>query len=825
MDKKTWANLHQCFRENSAEALQQSFQFHLRYTQAKDEYSATAHDLYNSIAYAVRDRLVDKWTETQESYYDQDVKRVYFLSMEYLVGRTLSNYMIDLEIRPEIKQALKALGHELEEIEDNDVEPGLGNGGLGRLATCFQNSLATLSLPACGYGIRYEFGIFYQKIRNGFQTETSDNWNRRGNPWEIPRPELMFPVKFFGKVVESKSPTGQPVYEWVDARDDVMAMAYDIPVPGYKCETVNTLRLWSAKSTRELDFEFFNTGDYLRSVSLKADTENISKVLYPNDNIDQGKELRLKQEYFFVSASLQDIIRRYKKNHPTFDQFSEKVAVQLNDTHPSLAVPELMRLLIDVEKLSWERAWKITVETFGFTNHTILPEAMEKWPVHLMEYLLPRHLQIIYQINDHFLKQIRADFPGNDELARQVSIVQETPERSIRMAHLAIVGSHKTNGVARLHTEILKNRVFKPFYQIFSDRFHNKTNGITPRLWLKTCNPELAELITSIIGDQWITQLDELKKLVPLADDAAFREQWATIKMNNKKNLAKYIDCLLGISVNVDSIFDVQIKRIHEYKRQLLNILHVVALYNRIKDGKGDGLVPRTVIFSGKAAPGYHQAKLIIKLIHSVGDKVNHDPDVGDLLKVVFIPNYSVSKAEKIIPSADLSEQISTAGWEASGTGNMKLALNGALTIGTLDGANIEIMEEVGKENIFIFGLEVEDVQKLDQDGYQPRDFYDKNQTLKRALEMIRSGHFSPEDPALFHPIVNALLSGDTFKVMADFEAYCQCQENVAKEYADPKLWFKKSILNSANMGKFSSDRTIQEYSRDVWNIQPVRRS
>ncbi|OGW21065.1 MAG: glycogen phosphorylase, partial [Nitrospinae bacterium RIFCSPLOWO2_12_FULL_47_7] len=646
-----------------------------------------------------------------------------------------------------------------------------------RLAACFLDSMASLGLPAYGYGIRYEFGIFYQKIINGYQIETADNWNRTGNPWEIIRPDYIYPVKFYGKVKQHTKPNGEVMHDWVDTHDDVMAMAYDIPVPGYQNNTVNNLRLWSAKSTRELDFEYFNEGDYVHSVRQKQETETISKVLYPNDDLVKGKELRLKQEYFFISASLQDIIRRYKKGHTSFDQFSDKVAIQLNDTHPTLAIPELMRILMDLEHLSWDKAWEITVKTFGYTNHTVLPEALEKWPVHLLGTLLPRHLQIIYEINLKFLNEVRIRFPNDQWRLKNMSIIEEDPFKSVRMAYLAIVGSHSVNGVAKLHSDILKEHLFKDFYEMFPERFNNKTNGITPRHWLKSCNPELSQLITDHIGDGWITNLDDLKKLLPFADGADFHNEWIKIKQSNKTHLAAYIRNTLKVEINVNSLFDVQVKRIHEYKRQLMNLLHAIVIYNRIKQSPKSKSLARTVIFAGKSAPGYKMAKLIIKLINSVADKVNNDPAVGDKLKVVFIPNYSVSLAEQIIPAADLSQQISTAGTEASGTGNMKLALNGALTIGTLDGANIEIMEEVGRENIFIFGLKTDEVQSLKQSGYHPREYYLSNPELKKALDMIHDNYFCPEIPGLFQPIVDSLLNNDAYLILADFAAYCQCQE------------------------------------------------
>ena len=807
----------------SVDALKSSIDFHLNFSQVKEWSTATPHDKYNSVALAVRDRLVERWIRTQRKYRDEDPKRIYYLSMEYLVGRALSNYMVNLEFRDFCYQAIKELGMNLEEIEAEDIEAGLGNGGLGRLAACYLDSLATLSYPAYGYGIRYEFGIFYQKIINGYQQETADNWLRRGSPWEIPRPDYMYPIKFYGRTVHTQDEEGQPLCQWVDTRDDVMAMAYDIPIPGYHNLTVNNLRLWSARSTREFDLQSFNEGNYVESVSKKQESEIISKVLYPNDTMMAGKELRLKQEYFFVSASLQDILRRYKIRHTTFELIPEKVAIQLNDTHPALAIPELMRILVDMERRPWEEAWEITIKTFGYTNHTVLPEALEKWPVELLGRVLPRHLEIIYKINQQFLDDVRRVYPKNLPLVRKVSLVDENPPKSIRMAHLAIVGSHTVNGVAQLHSNILKEKVFPEFHLLFPHKFQNKTNGVTQRLWLKACNPELARLLDETIGEDWVTNLSLLKRLESRIEDSAFRERWREIKWRNKERLARLVFRSLNIHLNPDSMFDVQIKRIHEYKRQLLCVLHVIALYLRFKESPSPDDVPRTVVFAGKAAPGYVMAKLIIKLINSVADLVNQDRAVRERLKVIFIPNYNVNKAECIIPAADLSEQISTAGMEASGTGNMKLALNGALTIGTLDGANIEMLEEVGEDNFFIFGLKADEVAALRQTGYHPEEIYRNDPELKRVIDMIRDGYFSKNHPHLFQPIVDSLLKGgDPYMVLADFRAYIQCQEEVDRQFRQPESWTRKSILNSSRMGRFSSDRAIREYAQDIWKVQPL---
>ncbi len=805
------------------ESLKKSFIHHMEYSLAKDEFSATKHDCFKSLALIARDRIVERWIETQQAYYRDDSKRIYYLSLEFLMGRALGNCLINEGLYDEAGQALRELGHDMEALREVEWDAGLGNGGLGRLAACFMDSMATLELPAYGYGIRYEYGIFFQQIIQGYQAETPDNWLRYGNPWEFERPEHLYPVKFYGKVNQYYDEKGRFRSDWVDA-EDIMAMAYDSPIPGYHTSTVNTMRLWAAKSTRDFNLDYFNHGDYHLAVADKDHSEIISKVLYPNDNVIQGKELRFKQEYFFVSATLQDIVRRYRKYHDTFDQFADKVAIQLNDTHPAIAIPDLMHILVDQEGLNWEKAWEITMKTFGYTNHTILPEALEQWPVSLIERVLPRHIQIIYEINRRLLRDIWESYPNDNSRLARMSIIAEGPEKQVRMANLAITGSHSVNGVAAIHTEILKNSVFRDFFELWPEKFNNKTNGITQRRWLRLCNPKLSSHISSRIGDGWTTDLFELKKLTALADDALFREEWRRVKMENKKFLAGYIWTHNKIRVNVNSIFDCHVKRMHEYKRQLLNVLHVITLYNRIISGHTDTIVPRTVIFGGKAAPGYFFAKLAIKLINAVAEVVNNDPRVGEALKVVFIRNYCVSNAEKIIPAADLSEQISTAGTEASGTGNMKFALNGALTIGTMDGANVEIREEVGDENIFIFGLTADKVDQMKSQGYDPRLYYDANEELRQAVDMIGNGFFSRDQPDLFRPIVDALFSrNDQYMRLADYESYIRCQERVSSAYLDHEAWTRMSILNAAGMGKFSTDRTISEYARDIWNVKPVR--
>jgi starch phosphorylase len=681
--------------------------------------------------------------------------------------------------------------------------------------------MATMAIPAYGYGIRYEYGIFRQRIVDGAQVELPDNWLRYRNPWELDRQEHLHPVKFHGRV-ETKVANGRKIHRWVDT-EDVMAMAYDTPIPGFKNSTVNTLRLWSAKSSREFDLKFFNEGNYIRAVEKKMMTENISKVLYPADNVIEGKELRFKQEYFLASSTINDVLYRFKKMHTDFTKLPEKVAIQLNDTHPTLAIPELMRVLMDKYQADWNSAWDITRNTFAYTNHTILPEALEKWPVWFFEQILPRHLMIIYEINDWFLQQVRAKFPGDEAKVARMSIIDEHWEKKVRMAHLAIVGSHSVNGVAALHSEILKNELFHDFYEMYPERFNNKTNGITQRRWLRKSNPELSKLISERISAGWVTDLYQLTSLRQHADDQDFRDRWRQVKRANKEVLAHYIRQYNYLDINVDSMFDCQVKRMHEYKRQLLNVLHIITMYNRIKDTPEGDYVPRTFVFSGKAAPSYAMAKLIIRLINAVADVVNNDPDIGSRMKVVFLANYSVSLAELIFPASDLSEQISTAGTEASGTGNMKFALNGALTIGTLDGANIEMMEEIGRDDFFIFGLTAPEAGALRAKGYNPREYYAKNPELKRVLDMLAEGYFSSQDTALFRPIVDSLLNqGDYYLLLADYASYIACQDRVSMLYLDQDEWARKSIMNTAGMGKFSSDRTITEYAQDIWGVEPV---
>ncbi len=806
----------------STASVYQSLGHRLVYSVGKDNAMATTRDWFYATAYMTRDQLIERWMQTMRSYYVTDAKRVYYLSMEFLMGRTLMNSLLNLAIEEPCKAALEQHGVDLHQVREIESDAALGNGGLGRLAACFLDSMATLNIPGYGYGIRYEYGMFSQHLDGGRQVEHPDNWLRYGNPWEFPRPEVLFQVKFGGRVVKYNDEKGELHHHWVDT-DDVMAMAYDSPIPGYATSTVNNMRLWSAKSTRDFDLKYFNEGNYIRAVEDKNSSENLSKVLYPDDSTAMGRELRLKQQFFFVSASLNDILYRFTKSHESFDELPDKVAIQLNDTHPAIAIAELMRVLLDIHHLGWDKAWDLTTRTFSYTNHTLMSEALETWPVAMFERILPRHLQIIYEINDRFLKQVMQRFPGENELRRRMSIIGEEGGKRVRMAHLAIVGSHTVNGVAQIHTQLMKQTIFSDFDRFYPGKIVNMTNGITPRRWLNQANPLLSELISSRIGTGWIKNLDELKRLIPLAEEPKFRRQFAAVKLANKQRFADELLRTLGEEVRVDSLFDVQIKRMHEYKRQLLNVLHVITLYKRICDAPDAYVVPRTVIISGKAAPAYYVAKLIIKLINDVAGIVNHDPRVKGRLKLLFVPNYGVSVAEKLIPAADLSEQISTAGTEASGTGNMKLALNGALTIGTMDGANIEIHNEVGAENIFIFGLSTDEVANLRASGYRPQDYYHSNSELSQVIDMIGSGYFSPEEPTRFKPIVDNLLEhGDHYLLLADYGSYIEAQKAVELAYQDQENWLRKAILNVANMGKFSSDRTILQYAQQIWHTKPV---
>ena len=803
----------------TVEGLRQDFEHHLRYTLARDRYSAKDWDRYYALARAVRDRLIERWMATQQAHHKQNVKRICYLSLEFLIGRLLGNNVLNLEMEDTCRKVMEQEGLDWNSLRNFEVDAGLGNGGLGRLAACFMDSLSTLGLPAVGYGLRYDFGIFNQRIANGYQVEQPDEWLKLGYPWEIPHPEFSFRVQFSGRTEFRDGPKGKQCH-WEDTQD-VVGIPYDLPIVGYGGQTVNTLRLWSAKAAEEFNLEDFNRGSYVEAVENKVLAENLTKVLYPNDNIFEGKELRLKQQYFFVSCTVQDILRRFRGDGNAWSVFPEKVFMQLNDTHPSLVIPELMRLLMDREGLDWDEAWKLTCASTGYTNHTILPEALEKWPVDMFERLLPRHLQIIYEINARFLRDVALRYPLDNQRLARMSIIEEGNPKHIRMAHLAIIGSCSVNGVAALHTRLLKEKVLRDFAEFWPEKFNNKTNGITPRRWLLKANPPLAKLITEAIGPAWITDLNQLRKLEPLADDAAFRKRFREAKRQTKTALAGYIENRLGIVISPDSLYDVQVKRLHEYKRQLMLVLYTIVRYHRLKQNPALDLVPRTVIFGAKAAPGYMIAKLIIKLIHQVAEAINRDPQVNNKLKVVFVPNYRVSLAEQIIPAADLSEQISLAGTEASGTGNMKLMLNGALTIGTLDGANVEILEEVGEDNIFIFGLKADEVDAR-RATYNPREIYNHDQEIHHALDLIERNFFSMMEPGIFEPLVRSLLDqGDHYLLLADLRSYIETQDRVDAAYKDRESWTRKAILNVARAGKFSSDRTIQEYVKDIWHVAP----
>ncbi len=804
------------------DSVRRAFADHLQFSQGKDEHSATALDRYFAVAYAVRDRMMRRWIQTQQHYYRSDAKRVYYLSMEFLLGKALENNLINLDLLDTMRIALQGLGLELEELYPEEPDAGLGNGGLGRLAACFLDSMATLALPAYGYGIRYEFGIFDQEIRDGWQVERPEEWLRFGNAWEVPRPEYQVPVHFYGRTETYQDEKGQQRVRWADTRR-VLGMPYDTPIAGYRNNTVNTLRLWRARASEEFDLGDFNRGDYLAAVEDKNVSENISKVLYPNDLTVMGKELRLQQQYFFVACSIHDIVARHLKMHQGFDGFPDKVAIQLNDTHPAIAVAELMRVLVDLHEVTWDRAWEICRATFGYTNHTLLPEALERWATDLFGRVLPRHLEIVHEVNRRFLEEVRGAGELDPGAAARMSLIEEGPVRQVRMANLAVVGSHAVNGVAALHTDLLKAELFKDFHRLWPAKFNNKTNGVTPRRWLLQANPELARVITECIGPGWESDLDQLRRLEPLADDEAFRRQFRAVKRANKERLAEIVQRENGLTVDPDSLFDVQVKRIHEYKRQLLDVLQIAAQYLRIKADPSYSPPPRTYLFGGKAAPGYAMAKWIIKVVNAVAEVVNRDEDLRGRIAVVFLRNFRVSLAERIYPAADLSEQISTAGKEASGTGNMKFAMNGALTIGTLDGANVEIREEVGPENFFLFGLDVEEVKALRARGYDPWEFYRRDPELKGVVDALASGVFSPREPRLFQPVVDALLNGgDTWLVLADFRAYLEAQERVSRAWLDVERWTRMAILNVARTGKFSSDRTIRQYAEEIWNVGPM---
>jgi glycogen phosphorylase len=797
------------------DAFQRTFASHVEYTLAKDEYSVTSRDHYQAIALSVRDRIADRWNKTQQTMFRRAERRVYYLSLEYLVGRLLGDAMLNVGVTSEVRAALSDLGIDLDQIAELEDDAGLGNGGLGRLAACFLDSMATLRIPNIGYGIRYEYGIFRQTIVDGAQYEQPDNWLRYPNPWEIARPERLYMVRFGGHV-ESRMDHGREHFAWVDG-ETVMAMAYDTPVPGYGNDFVNTLRLWSAKATREFDLASFSRGDYVDSIHDKTASENLAKVLYPNDATAQGRELRLRQEFFFVSATLQDAIRRHLTGFPSVTTLHEAAVFQLNDTHPAVAIAEMMRLLLDEQNLGWDEAWAITSRAFAYTNHTVLPEALERWPVWLFARVLPRHLQIVYEINRRFLDEVRLRFPGDEARVQRMSLIEEGPEQRVRMAHLAIVGSAHVNGVSELHSRILRERLFRDFAEMTPAKFGNQTNGVTPRRWLRSCNPALSEILSSRIGDGWVTDLAQLSRVAPLADEPAARAELRGAKRANKERLAAFVRAQLGVSLSPDALFDVQAKRIHEYKRQLLPILHAVHLHQLAL--RGERRVPRVVLLAGKAAPAYDMAKRIIRLANDIGSVLKSDDRTRDRIELVFLPNYSVSLAELVMPAADLSEQVSTAGTEASGTGNMKLSLNGALTIGTLDGANIEIRDAVGAENFFLFGMTDAEVEAKKRDGYDPRAAYEADRALRDAIDSIAAGTYSPSEPGRHLGVVDALLARDPYFVLADFPAYAAAQRDVETTFVDTERWTQMAWHNIAGMGRFSSDATIAGYARDIWRV------
>ena len=802
--------------------IEADFKHYYSHRLGRDENCRSPHYAYEALSLAISDRLVERWKKTYNVYRDEDCKKAFYLSMEFLMGRSLSNAMLNLGLDDEVNQALYEMGLEAEELMESEPDAGLGNGGLGRLAACFIDSCATLQLPVTGYGLRYEYGMFAQEIVNGEQVEKPDHWLRNGNVWEIERPEYMTRVKFGGHTESHIDEHGNKRSSWVDTHD-VLAMPYDTPVPGYQNGTVNTLRLWKATATEEFNLQEFNAGDYAEAVAQKNTAENITMVLYPNDANENGKALRLQQQYLLASASLQDVIANWVGRHGrNFTHFAEKNCFQLNDTHPSIAVAELMRLLMDIHGLTWNEAWSITTKTMAYTNHTLLPEALEKWSVNLMQSLLPRLMEIIFEINAHFLAEVSARWPADNERMARLSLIEEGHVKQVRMAYLAIVGSFSVNGVAELHSKLLKEGLFKDFYELWPHKFNNKTNGVTPRRWLAGCNPELAEFITESIGDAWITDLSQLVKLKPFAEDAAFRKKWRDLNQASKQRLVDFKKAELDIEINVDALFDVQVKRIHEYKRQVLNVLHVIHLYDRIKRGDTQNWVDRCVLIGGKAAPGYVMAKKIIKLINNVASVINNDPEVGEKLKLVFLPNYRVSAMEKICPGADLSEQISTAGKEASGTGNMKFMMNGSLTIGTLDGANIEIREEVGEENFFLFGLTESEVEAL-RSHYNPQSFIDRDADLQGVMHLLECGHFNQFEPGIFDDVIGSLKSPhDPWMTIADFSSFVAAQRRVDEAWRDQERWTKMSIINTAASGKFSTDRTISDYNREIWNLSPI---
>jgi len=804
------------------ESLAQSFLDNLFFVQGRSFERATVNDLYMALAHTVRDRLVERWISTVKNYQAQDVRVVCYLSAEFLTGPHLANNLINLGIYDETEQAMRRLGLDLNVLIEQEKEPGLGNGGLGRLASCFMDSLASLDIPAIGYGIRYEYGIFDQQIRDGWQVEATDKWLKLGNPWALERPEDAFEVKLGGRTESHLKSNGRLKVNWIPDRV-VRGIPHDTPILGYRTNTANTMRLWAAQAVESFDFGTFNHGDFLGAVADKVSSENISKILYPNDEGVQGKQLRLAQQFFFVSCSLQHILKIQVTQDRPLTALHRKFAIQMNDTHPAIAVAELMRLLVDEHAMEWDVAWHVTQNTLSYTNHTLLPEALEQWPRSLFGALLPRHLEIIDEINKRHLEVVRELYPGDEERVQRLSLTNESGEKFVRMAHLAVVGSHAVNGVAELHTELLKTSVLRDFYEFTPEKFSNKTNGVTPRRWIVLSNPGLANLLTSRVGPGWVHDLEKLRRLEFMVDEPELREEWRAIKQHNKLELSSYIQNHLGIATDPNSIFDVLVKRLHEYKRQHLQILHILTLYKRIQHDPDVEMVPRTFLFGGKAAPGYHMAKLIIKLIHSVAEVVNEDPLVRGRMKVVFLPNYSVKLGQRVYPAADLSEQISLAGKEASGTGNMKFAMNGALTIGTLDGANIEIRDEVGEENFFLFGLTAPEVQQKKAEGYDPRAHYESNPELKEVLDALVTGEFSNGDRAMFDSLLRSLMEKDEYMLLADYESYIDCQDRVSAAYLDQEEWARMSMLNAARMGKFSSDRSIRDYCADIWKTWPAK--
>ena len=808
--------------ENNVNSIKKDILEELFCSQAKFPEVATKHDFYMALAFAVRYRLLRRWIQTAHTYFEKESRTVVYLSAEYLLGPLLGSNLINLGIYDQARKAVDQLGLSMDELMEQEEEPGLGNGGLGRLAACFMDSLATLEIPTIGYGIRYEYGIFDQEIHDGWQVEVTDKWLHDGNPWEIPHPEIQYCVNFGGNTETYTDEKGNRCVRWIP-RNKIMGTPYDTPILGYSVKTANMLRLWKADAIESLNLQAFNLGDYYRAVEEKVSSENISRILYPNDQTTVGRELRLQQEYFFVSCSLQDMIRIHLQREKTLDKFHEKYTCQLNDTHPAISIAELMRLLVDIHGMEWDKAWHITSNTFSYTNHTLLPEALEKWPLSIFQKLLPRHIEIIYEINSRFLEQARTRYPGDDGRISRLSLIEEGPEKQVRMANLACVGSMKINGVAELHSRLLKETILKDFNDLWPEKFNNKTNGVTPRRFMVLSNPSLSKLISSTIGDEWIINTTKLGKLAKLAFDRNFQNSWRKAKQDNKNRFGNFIKATTGITVDEKSLFDIQVKRIHEYKRQHLNILHVITMYNRIKQVPTKDYVPRTFIFGGKAAPGYYMAKLIIKLINSVAEVINNNKQVNDLIKVVFLPDFNVKNAQRIYPAADLSEQISTAGMEASGTGNMKFSMNGALTIGTLDGANVEIREEVGSDNFFLFGLETEEVAKRKSDGYRPSEICNNNPELREIMDQLSYGMFSKGDTDLFRPLIRELMNSDRYMLFADYASYLECQDRVSYSYRNIPLWTRMSILNVARMGKFSSDRAIREYCEDIWKVKPVR--